>query len=92
MSVVLRCAGTDAPPFAGDPSGAWLASFDPEAHEGYGEVVFTLIPARIMRFADAAQAMEYIRQVPRARPVRGDGKPNRPLTAYTWQVEEAPVE
>lgn len=91
--VVLRCVETTGCREHGsDPSGAWLASFDPEARDGWGEAAFTFIPGRAKRFGGAAQALEFVRQVPQARPRRPDGRPNRPLTAYTFAVEGVPGE
>ena len=42
-----------------------------------------------MRFVSIAEAMEYWRTVSTTVPFRPDGKPNRPLTAYTVEIEQA---
>jgi len=39
-----------------------------------------------MTFGDARAAFECWQQVLRSRPVRPDGKPNRPLTAFTVAI------
>jgi hypothetical protein len=39
-----------------------------------------------MRFKTAGEAWMLWRRPSRVRPVRADGKPNRPLTAFTIEV------
>jgi hypothetical protein len=56
-------------------------TYDPEAHDGRGEVKFTNELGWAKRFADLQEALTFTRQVPRRQPTRADGKPNRPLTA-----------
>jgi hypothetical protein len=72
-------------------AGAYLKAYDPEAHDGQGFAEWTMDPAEALRFENAVDALEFWRQVPKSRPVRGDGQPNRPLTAYTIAVEKAPT-
>lgn len=72
-------------PAPGD--GMYLARFDPEAHDGVGEVLVTPIRAHALRFDSARDAFNTWRTVPRNRAWRPDGKPNRPLTAYTMELE-----
>ena len=67
--------------------GQFLAAFDFEAHGGQGEISLTPDPALAMRFRDTAQAFEFWRRSPECRPIRADGKPNRPLTAANWGFE-----
>lgn len=43
-----------------------------------------------LRFADAKSALEAGRRSSTVTPLRPDGKPNRPLTVFTWSVEEIP--
>lgn len=71
------------------PEGSLLASYDPEAHAGQGEAFWTRDPSLAHVFPTAAAAWECWRQVPKARPVREDGRPNRPLTAFTIEVRPA---
>lgn len=68
------------------PAGQYLSSYDPEAHGGCGFATWTPDPAAAMTFEDASAAFEFSQQVPRCRPVRPDGKPNRPLTAFTIAI------
>ena len=69
----------------GPLEGEYLVSFDAEAEGGQGFVVSTsdLQQARRLSFKEAWQLLG---TVPTSKPVRPDGKPNRPLTATTWQI------
>lgn len=69
------------------PEGAYLAAFDPEAFEGRGHAAWTTDLALAQRFEDAAEALTFWKTVPKCRPLRPDGKPNRPLTAFTITVQ-----
>jgi hypothetical protein len=83
MSYVIRCLGISGIQLHGpSPEGLLLKSYDPEGHDGLGDADWTADPEKAMRFADVSAAMQCLRQVPECRPVRPDGKPNRPLTAY----------
>jgi hypothetical protein len=70
------------------PAGAMLCSYDPDAFGGFGEAVFTTDRSKAMRFSSALTAMEYYYQQSKVVPLRPDGQPNRPLTAYTISIEE----
>jgi hypothetical protein len=64
----------------------YLKAFDREAHGATayptGVATVTDDPAEAMQFADDAAAVAYVKQVSASCPLRPDGKPNRPLTAY----------
>lgn len=64
----------------------WLADFDAEAYKGRGVATFTDIKENAKRFDDKGAAFDYWRQVSKRRPRREDGKPNRPLTAYSIEI------
>src|SRR3954466_4477754 len=66
--------------------GQAVAWSDPDAHDGRGDAEFTLDPLRAKRFPNAADAMKYWRRQSTIRPTRDDGKPTRPLTAFTVVV------
>lgn len=69
------------------PAGQYLAEYDNQT----GESAWTDDLAKAMRFEDGPAALECWRQVHARDPVRPwDGKPNRPLTAFTVTIEEAP--
>lgn len=69
--------------------GQFLASFDFEAHGGRGEITTTPDEAQAKRFATAVEAFAFYRTSPTCRPLRADGKPNRPLTATNWEFRAA---
>jgi hypothetical protein len=69
------------------PAGMWLQAYDVEAHEGRGAVQWTESRYNAMIFHDPATAMRLWQTQSVTTPLRPDGKPNRPLTAYTVEVE-----
>jgi hypothetical protein len=90
-SVVIRCLGlagrVEAVHHDGKtPVGEYVAAFDPEAFDGRGEATFTGDITRALVFPDLKAAYEFIGQRPTRRPTRPDGKPNRPLMAFTLQL------
>lgn len=70
------------------PHGSWVQSYNPDAHDGYGDVTWTTDPEQALAFTDPSAALDCYRLVPLNRPTRPDGQPNRPLTAFTIEVEE----
>jgi hypothetical protein len=70
-------------------AGQWLERFNPNAYGGQGYAEFTTKISKAKRFATFADAMAFWKQTSTARPLRPDGKPNRPLTALTVVVEPA---
>jgi hypothetical protein len=67
----------------GVPVGSYLAGYSPEGDNGNGVAHWTLDPAQAMTFATAEAATACYRAVPYNRPLRPDGKPNRPLTMFS---------
>jgi hypothetical protein len=70
----------------------WLRAYDPDYADGVGWCDFTDDPEQAKRFPSYVEAVEEYRRVSTVTPVRHDGKPNRPLTAYTVSIENAPEE
>jgi hypothetical protein len=70
--------------------GSYLKSFDFEAYGGIGKIELTLDLDEAMVFPGMFAALAFYRTSPQCSPVRGDGKPNRPLTAANWLFQ--PVE
>ena len=70
----------------GQPINAWLKAFDAEAHDGLGYANFTDDFAEALHFRDVGKAMEFWRTRSKSRPLRADGRPNRPLTSFTVEV------
>lgn len=88
MAVVMRLWGqpTGLGQIVPTPfDGQYLKAFDFEAHDGQGLIDMTADPAEAKRFADMAEAIAFYQRSPVCRPLRPDGKPNRPLTATNWE-------
>lgn len=85
---MLSPAGPIARRGHGVAPGQYLYRYDPEYANGAGDAVTTDDPTKAARFANAGDAFECWRSVPRSLPQRPDGKPNRPLTAFTIEVVE----
>jgi hypothetical protein len=70
-------------------NGEYLEFYDPEAFDGRGSILWTEDKSKAMQFTIEG-AFELYNAVPRCHPIRlTDGKPNKPLTAYTIRIEEA---
>jgi len=66
--------------------GQYLKAFDFEAHNGVGEITLTADLTEAKRFNNLAEAFAFYQTTPACRPVRADGRPNRPLTATNWHM------
>jgi hypothetical protein len=91
MSVVIKIVG-DA---SGEPSefdGQYLMFYNPDNPEHPYNGIIKAGPHRIaaLEFADLIAATRFWQQVNPARPVRPDGKPNRPLSGFTIEFETMP--
>jgi hypothetical protein len=86
-TVRIRCAGAAGYGLPGEipdaPVGDYLASYDPEGRGGRGSGTWTPDKSKALLFEDEKAAMEFYQQVSRSCPVRPDGRPNKPLTAFT---------
>jgi hypothetical protein len=67
--------------------GRFVRGFDPDYLQGRGLLVTTEHRHRAHRFDTNAAAFTFWQQESRVQPIRADGKPNRPLTAYTMSIE-----
>lgn len=77
----------------GEPSaydGQYLERFDPEYEGGLGRVWTTSDPNKAKLFDNAADALLLWKTQSQTNPLRSDGKPNRPMTALTIEIVEAP--
>jgi hypothetical protein len=88
--VVIKLIADAAGLYPPLPDPTYLRDFDPDRHDGRGEIGTTRDPAKALRFSDAAAALMVWKTQSRRVPVRPDGKPNRPLTAYTVEIVAAP--
>jgi len=86
MTKVLLAIVCHATGEASVHDGRFLRSFDPDAHGGRGSVLTTLAPERAIVFEDAGAALAFWKTQSAAVPLRDDGQPNRPLTAYTVEL------
>lgn len=64
----------------------YLKSFDPDADGGRGIVTFTPWESEAKTFATSNEALEFWRQQSVRLPLRPDGKPNKPLTAFHAEI------
>ena len=67
---------------------ARIVDADPDAEDGRGVVTWTDDLATARKFASPFLAIEFWKQQSTVRPTREDGKPNRPLTAFTVVLEQ----
>ena len=76
---VVACLGLADCRDAGDITGAWLVWYDPAGNNGNGDAAWSHDPADAARFTEREWA-ELWTAAPANRPLRPDGKPNRPIT------------
>lgn len=65
---------------------AWLKAYQPHGHGGRGHATFTRNRADAKQYASPTEAWGDWKTVSRTHPTRADGKPNRPLSAFTIEV------
>lgn len=89
MSVVIRYYGLMGQAvMRGDvPVGAYLAEYDVERHDGRGFARWTTDVNEAIKFANIHLAMQAWKKQSMTRPLRPDGKPNRPLSAFSVSIE-----
>jgi hypothetical protein len=66
-------------------AGAWLVWYDPAGNDGTGDAAWSHDPADAARFTPEEWA-ELSTTAPANRPLRPDGKPNRPITMFTLMI------
>src|SRR4030095_2352284 len=67
----------------GSAFGAWLVEADVEALDGLGRVSLSENVECAKRFSSFVEALAFWKQQSLVRPLRDDGLPNRPLTAFS---------
>lgn len=65
------------------PRPTFIQAFDLDFMDGIGKAVLTEDVGQALTFPDLPALMNAWRATSAVRPVRPDGKPNRPLTAFT---------
>jgi hypothetical protein len=83
--LAVACLGLADGSSAGELDGAWLVSYDPAGSDGRGDGTWSRDPADAARFTAEEWTALYA-AVPANRPVREDGKPNRPITMFNVMV------
>lgn len=63
--------------------GEYLTTFDPEFMDGFGKANTTKEIADARIFNDLADVMAFWKTRSTVKPTRSDGRPNRPLTAFS---------
>ena len=88
---IVEAKGTVLPggPSVEDPAGLYIRDYNPHYRFPIGMVTFTDDPYKAQSFASAIEALRFWKQEVGNTP-RADGKPNRPLTAFTVEVERLP--
>jgi hypothetical protein len=81
---IMVIHGTDYDSY--DPP-KFLKRYDLEFAKGFGMAELTNNRAEAMRFDDLDALLNTWKQIPESRPLREDGRPNRPLTAYAVSPE-----
>lgn len=67
--------------------GKYVIACDVDAHNGIGQIEATGDRWQAQRFPNVEAALLYWQRVSRVQPLRDDGKPNRPLTAWHALIE-----
>lgn len=87
--VVIKAYGPVGPVLVpnGAICGEYVKTYDPEAYGGLGCATFTDNVKEAMKFDTASDAKTFVSQVPANRPLRADGRPNRPLRCFTLTIK-----
>jgi hypothetical protein len=85
-TAVIRCAGASTPGLVGK----YLKAYDVEASGGHEVATWTRDRREALVFPSFIGAFEAWRSQSVTVPLRADGKPNRPLTAYSVKFEDGP--
>lgn len=69
------------------PPPLYLKSFNANSYHGLGAAGLTPNLDEALKFDTMANALNFWKTQSTLKPLRPDGKPNRPLTAYTVLIE-----
>jgi hypothetical protein len=83
MACIMKIVDSDVP-----FDGLYLKAFDFEAENGRGWAEFTAKRKEAKVFPTIQDAFAFRTTVPKCKPLREDGLPNRPLTACTIEFEQ----
>jgi len=91
MATVIKIVASAGPLGLRSPlAGQFLETCDFESGHGRGFITSTRDLRKAKKFSDSVEAWEYWRRQSTTTPLRFDGKPNRPLTAFTCEMIEVP--
>lgn len=80
----------DALQKGGIEHGEYLQWADPDANKGMGDDRWTRDIEKAKQFATFADATACWQAQSTVKPIRPDGKPNRPMTAWSVTIEQVP--
>ena len=84
-SVIRIVSNADGKPTGAE--GLFVQEYSPDGYDGRGDLVLTSHLEGAKRYDDAAAALADYRAVSETHPTRpSDGRPNRPMTAWTVEV------
>ena len=66
-----------------DAEGQFVQEYTPDGNDGRGDLLLTGNAGQAKRYPNAVAALRDWKRVSETHPVRLDGKPNRPMTAFT---------
>jgi len=78
----MRCVGVAHFGDRDDMIGQWLKAHDPNMYDGRGWTQWTDDLRFARRFASTVEAHAFYVRQSTVKPLRADGKPNRPLCGY----------
>lgn len=87
INIIAIAGVTPVPP---GPPPYYVDHYDPDFAGGLGSVTTTRDIDKALHFATTIEAWNFWKQQSVERPLREDGAPNRPLTAFTITVEAVP--
>jgi hypothetical protein len=83
----IRCVAlSDGSP--AEEEGLWLAGYDVNARQGHGRADWTDDPGEALLYPSNVAALEAWKTRCVVKPIRSDGRANRPLTRWTVLVEK----
>ena len=89
MTVLLRIVGgANGAPCP--EAGCYVRRYSADGYGGRGCLLLTPQVEHAHHYPSFIDALEEWRRVSATHPVRKDGKPNRPLSAFTVTIEPAP--
>lgn len=69
-----------------EPIPLYVQSFDADAFDGGGELISTSSKKNAKKFENVEKALSYWNTQSTVKPLREDGRPNKPLTAFTVSI------